>query len=426
MNNELYTYRYKLPFRKPLRHADGAIQQREGLILGDGKTIWTEIAPLPGFSLDTLEQATVFLHRFMDELQTHFQNRTINEFLEKTPVCGELSTLPSVRFGLSMIAEQQKAIEAGLPLYSWWQQEQQKAGTFRAVVRCNAVIGITGLQETLNRIKKYQNAGFTSAKLKLPDSVPDALSLITTVCNEFPKIKFRFDANASFSLPDAEVLFKSLVSQTTIPDHNGSHLPLSSCISYIEEPLKDATVSDLKKLGKYGIPLASDEYARSPESVNKLLSHHATNTLILKPTLFGAFSEIKRTLAIINDSPTPNRTNENNNQTGLPVIVSSGLESAVGNLLLTHIAAYIDSWREADHGLATRSLFASDITLHDGSDDKTVPHSSDPAASLQRNDGTDDTPSVSLPGAPGLGRYPFRESVTVSGGHCKIISREKP
>ena len=54
MNASLY--RYRLPLSQPLRFHDRQISVREGLLL-KWENSWGEIAPLPGFSKETLEEA---------------------------------------------------------------------------------------------------------------------------------------------------------------------------------------------------------------------------------------------------------------------------------------------------------------------------------------------------------------------------------
>ena len=53
---DINLYRYQLPFTQPLKFHGHTIQQREGLLLHWGSS-WSEIAPLPGFSRETLEEA---------------------------------------------------------------------------------------------------------------------------------------------------------------------------------------------------------------------------------------------------------------------------------------------------------------------------------------------------------------------------------
>ena len=60
-------YRYSLPLRRPLTLKGVTLQRREGLLLrlsgDDGSEGWGETAPLPGFSEESLDEATVQARR---------------------------------------------------------------------------------------------------------------------------------------------------------------------------------------------------------------------------------------------------------------------------------------------------------------------------------------------------------------------------
>ena len=53
---DITLYRYQLPLTHPLTFHNQTIQQREGLLLHWGSS-WSEIAPPPGFSRETLAEA---------------------------------------------------------------------------------------------------------------------------------------------------------------------------------------------------------------------------------------------------------------------------------------------------------------------------------------------------------------------------------
>ena len=81
---DITLYRYQLPLTHPLTFHNQTIEQREGLLLHWGSS-WSEIAPLPGFSRETLAEAEQETIAFLSAFK---QGKTI-------PV-----TYPSVQFGL--------------------------------------------------------------------------------------------------------------------------------------------------------------------------------------------------------------------------------------------------------------------------------------------------------------------------------------
>ena len=57
---QLAFYRYSLPFRQPLMFKGQRLTNREGLLVSiNGQ--WGEIAPLPGFSTETLAEVVWLL-----------------------------------------------------------------------------------------------------------------------------------------------------------------------------------------------------------------------------------------------------------------------------------------------------------------------------------------------------------------------------
>ncbi len=331
--------RYTVPFRTPFQYATGTIEAREGFILGNGSNIWSEIAPLPGFSEESIEDAGSFLKSNWSAILQHFQKSTLGKFLDDDTQNAGLESLPSVRFGLSMLDEQQKAIAAGLPLYSFWRNLWFSNPTItKNYVYCNALVHDETLDELLQSIHLLKETGFRTVKIKLPGDAGRAYEIITETCARFPDIIFRYDANRSFSLPVTRELFKKLRSGF---DSNQT----GTNIQYIEEPLSAPDDPSFSELRNFGISVAADESARTSAEVHSLTQSESVDFLVIKPMLFGSFREME---ALI--------------QSNISVTVSSVFETAVGRTLLAHIAALFNSNRETDHGLATGPFLVNDVT----------------------------------------------------------------
>ena len=88
---------YQRPFKCPLQTSHGAWNVREGILLRlidlNGQVGIGEIAPLPWFGSETLEQALNFCH----QLPTHFKADTIFNIPD---------TLPACQFGFEMTWEE--------------------------------------------------------------------------------------------------------------------------------------------------------------------------------------------------------------------------------------------------------------------------------------------------------------------------------
>ena len=340
----LKLHRYSIPLRKPFQIAKGEITERDGLILGDGHGIWSEIAPLPGFSSETIEDAGTFLTENAKRIHSAFHDRSLDHLLQDDILQPELSRLPSVRFGLSMLSEQQKAKTADQPLYVYWRNlyysprsRRNRVTPVEGYVRCNALVGIMDIKSLHQVIRYRQECGFRTVKVKIPADPDEAFEIIRETCLAFPEMLFRFDANRSFSLSEAEQLFQRL--------QDDQSLDVPGNIAYIEEPLADPDPDSLSQLQAYGIPLAADESLRSPADIQKFGKSNSLKQLIIKPMLFGSFSELETAF-----------------HSKLAVTISSSIETAIGRRLLAHIASLCNTKIITDHGLGTGYLLEVDFS----------------------------------------------------------------
>lgn len=395
MARDLTLYRYNIPFRTPFRTAKGTISHREGVILGDGNKIWSEIAPLPGYSQETIDDILHFLRFNGNKLQNHITGKTVDKFLDDDHISRDLRHLPSLRFGISMVSEQQKAASAGLPLFKWWHSDSDNR------VRSNALLGLMELPELLNELRKLKQAGYQTVKLKLPPSTEEAYTLMKTLCRHDPEMTFRFDANGSFSIEEADHLMARM--QT---EHQKA--PIFKNIAYLEEPLKQPRARILANLRKYQIPLASDESTRSPVDVRTFLKHKAIDALVLKPTLFGSFQEIASVYSLLKQS---------GSSQAVPVIISSSMETAIGRTLLAHIAAFFNTINTTDHGLATGGMFNTDIPMTDSSSQVPVSNTANCQAENKSPAGYHPSPVITLENHSGIGRLPDFLNFRVTPGN---------
>src|SRR5690606_15863222 len=146
-----------------------------------------------------------------------------------------------------------------------------------------------------------------------------------------PEGRIRIDANGGWNLDEAERAI-----------HELGELDLE----YVEQPC--ATVDELAEL-RYrvkhkGIPIAADESVRKAADPLAVAQARAADLIIIKAQPLGG---IRRALSIVAE-------------TGLPAVVSSALDTAVG---LSQGAALAASLPELDFdcGLGTSALFVEDV-----------------------------------------------------------------
>jgi len=147
-----------------------------------------------------------------------------------------------------------------------------------------------------------------------------------------PEGRIRVDANGAWNVDEAE---------------HAIHAFAEFDLEYVEQPC--ATVDELaqvRKRVKYmGIPIAADESVRKADDPLEVARAGAADILIIKAQPLGGITAALRIVA----------------EAGLPVVVSSALETSVGISMGLHLAAAIPEL-DLDCGLGTAALLAADVT----------------------------------------------------------------
>ena len=223
---------------------------RKGLILqlqdSKKRSGFGEIAPLPGFSDESLQQASAQIISLL------------NNGLEVLQQSGNL--YPSVNFALSCALQP-------VPLTA----EANNLDTIPLLQGANADV-----------IKQYLALNTPSLiKLKVArQDVQDDLRLFKELSRLNPCLKIRCDANQGWSAAQASSFFKD------IDNHR---------LDYIEEPTADH-LTNLGLAERYQIALALDE---TLQDINFHYRHKACiKALVLKPTLIGSLSRVQRFIDI--------------------------------------------------------------------------------------------------------------------------------
>ena len=160
------------------------------------------------------------------------------------------------------------------------------------------------------------------------------------------EVSIRLDANAAWSPAEAKGAIEALERFE---------------IDYVEQPV--ATLEEMSQLrrllGTSPIGLAADEVVRKTHQLDQVRDA-GCDVVIVKPSPLGGFAHTMRLAQEAHES-------------GLEVVVSSGLESSAGLSQATHVAMATDRLvgKSIPHGLGTATLFHRDIvtsplTPHDG------------------------------------------------------------
>ena len=177
---------------------------------------------------------------------------------------------------------------------------------------------------------------FEVVKIKVAEkgqTLQDDLDRIHEVRKYYPEARIRLDANGGYDIETALALANAMYEEG---------VPLE----YLEQPVKTiAELAELKlKLKLLNIKIAADESVRKVSDPLAVAQANAADLLVLKAAPLGG---INNALRIAKEA-------------GLPVVVSSALETSVGISMGVHLAALLDS--DYASGLATAALLTEDVT----------------------------------------------------------------
>ena len=241
---------YQLPFCKAINFNSHLLKDRQGLILqlqhDQGDFSYGEIAPLPGFSCETLIQAREQIISYLDS--------------GLSPLSPQADFYPSVNFGLDCALQR-------LPINA-------------EALNIDPVPLLQG--DNIALIAQYKKRNKPAlVKLKVArQNIDNDIHLFNQLVSLNPSIMIRCDANQQWSEMQASHFFKNI---------NRQHL------DYIEEPTAQHTIN--LQLGKdYQIGLGLDETLQ--DTSFNYQTHPYIKALVLKPTLLGSITQVEKFIAI--------------------------------------------------------------------------------------------------------------------------------
>lgn len=180
---------------------------------------------------------------------------------------------------------------------------------------------------------------FSTVKIKVAEGgqkLGDDVDRIMAVRAAYPDAKLRLDANGKWSVDLALSFTKALYKQ-------GIQL------EYLEQPV--ATIGEMAELRvkllteRIPVKIAADESVRKVSDPFAVAHAQAADILVLKAAPLGGIS---KSLEIARGA-------------GLPVVISSAIDSSVGLSMGAHLAAALPEL-QFDCGLGTAALLAGDVT----------------------------------------------------------------
>ncbi len=321
----LERYRYTLPLTEPLSLGGAPLAERHGLLLhltlDSGADGWGEAAPLPGFSVETLDEAVDQARR----LGNRWEGETLTgegprAIVRALPIPDSLPA--SVRFGgESAVVEALAAAQGIAPA--------RLLGADRPSVALNALVRAGDADTLADQGRRLRADGYQAVKLKVgrTDVSTDVERVRALRRGLGPDVELRLDANRAWSVEDAEAFLSGI----------------SDCpFAYIEEPVSDP--EHLPALVEAtGCPVAIDETTR--ERSREVLGAWPLRAVVLKPTLLGGMHRMWAWEAAARDH-------------GVRPVLSASYETGVGTRMLAAVAATLS---EAPAGLSPYTRLAADV-----------------------------------------------------------------
>jgi O-succinylbenzoate synthase len=223
---------------------------------------------------------------------------------------------------------------------TWLQSAIESAMTkpltyFRESIPVNATMPETNSPDDITRILS-RFPGCKSVKIKVGHNLKDDIARIRSVKDVVPEAKIRIDVNGGWSVKEAFSNISSIQSAL-------------GALEYVEQPV--ASVDELRelKIALNGQALITgDEVLRKAKDPFGIDLSEAIDILMLKVSPLGGINRALKLAA----------------HHKLPVVVSSGLESAVGISAGLKLAAALPDLT-FECGLATGSLMSKDVGVHE-------------------------------------------------------------
>lgn len=278
-------------------------------------------APLPGID-DLLRSA----HVVSLPLATRFRGITSREAVVFDGPLRATEFSPFVEYD---DAESASWLRAAID-FGW--SEQPTA--LRESIRVNATIPAVRADEVAGVLARFPGCRTAKVKVAEPSQTrADDVARVAEVRRVLgPEGCIRVDANGGWNVDEAEHAIRELARFD---------------LEYVEQPC--SSVEELVELRDrirwMDVPIAADESVRKAEDPLAVARAGAADVLVVKAQPLGG---VRRALRILEKS-------------GLPVVVSSALDTSVGLAMGARLAAAVPEL-EFDCGLGTAALLAADVT----------------------------------------------------------------
>ena len=336
MNCEWSIVPYDRRLVRPIVTAHGVYQERRGFLLvvhdADGVVGLGDVAPLPGFSRETLEEVMARWLAIHEEVVRWTAPATRQQLGAMSPTLERLTAgSPSLRFGLESALADLASRRAGLSLGRWLRESAANE------VEVNALLVADDPATLAGQARAAATSGFRTLKMKVAvGSVPHDLERVAAIREAVPGANLRIDANEGWTESEAREAFPRL---------------REFGLEFVEQPLPVGEAALARRLSTiFDVPLALDEEVNTSADAMRLITERLCDGIVLKPMIVGG---LLSSLSLA----------EAAQQAGVKVMFTSTWESDVGLAATLHLACAVGSaaTRRGACGLSTAGMIADGL-----------------------------------------------------------------
>lgn len=318
---------YQRQFARSITTSHGTWDTREGIILRladqTGKIGWGEIAPIPWFGSETLEQAGEFCRQLPEEIT--------EEIIFAIP-----ASLPACQFGFESALEAMKA----LPSVTRTQAEPgyEILEALPRVSDLQSKIAYSGLlpagEAALQQWENLWNQGYRTFKWKIGvAAIEEELKIFQQLIQVLPEsAKLRLDANGGLNWQQANAWLKEC--------------EVCPKIEFIEQPMSVDRFSAMLDLStRYGSAIALDESVATIGQMQACYQLGWRGIFVIKPCIAGS----------------PARLRQFCTECDIDAVFSSVFETAIGRQTALKLAAELSHPQRAV-GFGVNHWFAEEET----------------------------------------------------------------
>ncbi|GAB4327700.1 MAG: o-succinylbenzoate synthase [Candidatus Zixiibacteriota bacterium] len=304
------SYSRELP--QPIVTAHGAYCRRDGFIVcvdsEHGCAGLGDVAPLPGFSRESLPEALAQWEALVPQLVELSLPMSVSDLrATMRKLDADRTTYPSLRFGIESALADAAACLAQQPLRQWL-----NPGAV-ASIEINALLKSQDVDDLIAEFDQRAGEGYTCFKVKVGVAdVSDDVRRLRALRNHSQAARLRPDVNAGWSSEQLQTFCRAC---------RDLHL------EFIEQPLAVGHARQARQICRdAGIRLALDEEVVNTADAEQLLCDDLCDVLVLKPVTVGGMTPCLELAHVAR-------------RRGKQIVLTSAWESDVGLAATAHLAA---------------------------------------------------------------------------------------